>query len=410
MSEDSLFSKYKKGQAARSAAEPAPAAPAAGPEAVITRAPAEQPPVQPAPVIISAQPDPELLARLDRSEKMITELRQELSAHKAVPPPPPPPPVPYKELLARQEGSEKMIADLRQELSLPDKELLARQERSEKMLADLRQELSIHSSAPIPPPVVITAAPDKELVLHLERSEKIIAELRGELASQRELFRSALNEGLTREDLKKADFKIDDVAGAVAKLKGGILDQAADFSATKRKVEETLKDFEDISRRVSGFTSGFAEIEHSCRLALGEVQGCVKQIARKAGDGKFDQSVRESVARLQDKIAGLEKALYAGLGDLSGRLMADEVLYRKIFSEAEERVKKGLAPEMMAVANKFKELEGKVGWLTEEYDIVMKRKIRALEAKYSAYEAISVKLDAIGEAVNFENKPKNTRK
>jgi hypothetical protein len=112
---------------------------------------------------------------------------------------------------------------------------------------------------------------------------------------------------------------------------------------------------------------------------------------------RFDEFLKDSVSRLSSKLAEVETAMHAGMGDISSRMMTNEVLYRKMFTEAEDRLRKGIEPEIKAIDCSFKTLRDKVVWLTDEYDIVMKRKIRALEGRYAAYDAIITRMDTLTE-------------
>ncbi len=155
-------------------------------------------------------------------------------------------------------------------------------------------------------------------------------------------------------------------------------------------------------RGLSQYAAEFSDIERECRKSLGEIQGYVKNIDQKLVAERFDEYLKDSVSRLNGKLAGVEKAMHAGLSDLSSRLMTSEVLYGKIFSDAEDKLRKGLEPDMQEVNGRLKDLRAKVTWLTDEYSIVMERKMRVLEAKYSAFDVISARMDTINEVLKSE--------
>ena len=177
-----------------------------------------------------------------------------------------------------------------------------------------------------------------------------------------------------------------------------------ELEGVKVMVSEKLAAFEAMRKRtVSEYTAEFSGIERECRKSLGEVRGYLENVAQKLVAERFDDYLKDSVARLSGKVADVEKAMHTGLADLSSRLMSDEVLYGKIFVESEDRLRKGLEPDMQAVNGQLKSLREKLTWLTEEYSIVMERKMRALEVKYSAFDVISARMDTINEAMRSEN-------
>lgn len=169
----------------------------------------------------------------------------------------------------------------------------------------------------------------------------------------------------------------------------------ADIEAVKLNISDTLSSFEDIRRKLSGYAGEFSGIETECRKSLGEMRSCAKDIDVKLAAAGFGGHLKDLVSRLSAKVADIEKALHAGLSDLSNRLMTS----RKIFSEAEEKLHESLEPRILEADGRLKELASKVTWLTDEYSIVMERKMRALEVKYSAFEVISARMDAISEAL-----------
>ena len=108
--------------------------------------------------------------------------------------------------------------------------------------------------------------------------------------------------------------------------------------------------------------------------------------------------------KLNTRLAGAEVSMHEGFAKLSSRMNADRELYEKIFTDTEERLKKGAEPEMKALEGQIKWLRENVIWLMDEYKIVMERKMRALEGKYAAFEAISNRMDTITEALEKDRK------
>ena len=228
------------------------------------------------------------------------------------------------------------------------------------------------AARPVPPAPV--NKPDLESAARLARLEKSIEEFGPLLADQAARQKLAGPDGGLKEEL-------------------GIVNSG---------ISETLAFFESMKRSLSQYASEFSGIERECRKSLGEMQGYIRNIDQKFVTERFDEYLKDSVLQLNGKLALVETEMHAGLSDLSSRLMTSEVLYGKIFTEAEDRLRKGLEPDIQAVNDRLKDLRSKVSWLTDEYSIVMERKMRVLEAKYSAFDAISARMDTISEALKSE--------
>ncbi|MEK7721891.1 MAG: hypothetical protein AAB359_05830 [Elusimicrobiota bacterium] len=124
-----------------------------------------------------------------------------------------------------------------------------------------------------------------------------------------------------------------------------------------------------------------------------------KYVEQKLVSEMLGEYLRDQVAGLNIKVTEAGNSMNLSLSDMSARLTADEAVYGKMFSEAEDRVKRSLGGEIVALDVRLKKLRESVVWLEDEYRIVMERKIRALEGKYAAFEAISVRMDTISSAL-----------
>jgi len=113
----------------------------------------------------------------------------------------------------------------------------------------------------------------------------------------------------------------------------------------------------------------------------------------------LSEYLRDLVARLNARVTEAESALHVSLSDLSARLTGNEAVYGKMFSDAENQLKKTVGGEITALDSQTKRLRESVVWLADEYKIVMERKIRALEGRYSAFEAIARRMDTIDAAL-----------
>jgi hypothetical protein len=229
------------------------------------------------------------------------------------------------------------------------------------------KEAASRPSAPTPPPPPPPPKPDPQFMSRLESSEAGLADLKANLAAYQALVKKRLETPASKDEVESVSFS----------------------------VAEALSQFEAARRSLSEYTEEFSGIEQECRKSLGEMRGHIRNISQKLVADRFDAHLKESVSRLDARLAELEKAMYAGLADLAGRLISNEALYGKILAAAEERLKKVLEPDLEAVNGRLRGMSEKITWLMDEHNIVMERRLRALEAKSSAFDAISVRLDTL---------------
>ena len=253
-------------------------------------------------------------------------------------------------------------------------------------------------------PAPVQAAP--QLLARLERAEAGIAALREELGAAGERAGTAA----TKAEVSGLDQRTAGLEAAVAGLQRAVAGERELAAKLERsgaelaEVKIALTVLEEVKRGGAQYAEEFSRIEHECRKALGEMQGYIRSAQEKPLAGRFDEHLKEAVGRLNVKLSEVEIALHAGLSRLSSRLDADRALSEKIFTEVEDRVRKGVEPGLKAAADETKWLRDKVLWLKDEYKIVMERKIRALEGKYSAFEAISDRMDTICESLEKNDK------
>lgn len=354
-----------------------------------------------------------LSASLDALKKIIAApAANAAKSHQAAAGTPPPPPA------AKPEAPPPPKPEPVQQVNAASKEDL---ERAEKKIAGLAESLErlgrASAEAPVPPPAASPAA--------LQALGAELAAARAELATQREWLKSGLELAANKEELKKRDFRIGELAASFESLKESFA-SAYDLAARLKAAEEGLaglraafeergaalerklnllagraelapllaefgamKDaFASMNASAAALTSEFGAVADECRRALGEVRGHAKTIERRIVAGGLEEHLRASVERLSARLAEAEAALHAGFADMGGRLTASETLYRKMFSDAEGSLRKAVEPELRSLDGSLRTLREKVLWLTDEYDVVMKRKIRALEGKYSVLELI----------------------
>lgn len=291
-------------------------------------------------------------------------------------PPPPLPPMANADLLRRLERAETVIEDLRRRAAAAEEEGGARAARAASKDEVKNIELRVSDLASAHDGLGRAFAREAELAARLERAEGALAEFRTLLPGQQAQLKTRLDALAPRDEV---DALRVNVSGAVSAL-------------------------DEMRKRFAQFAEEFSGVERECRKALGEMRGCVKSAQEKPLAEKFDEYLKESVARVSDKLAEVETAMHAGLAELSGRLTAGEILYKKIFTEAEERLRKSVEPELKSIDGQLKWLRENMIRLSDDYTVVAERKMRALEGKYSAFEAIARRMDAIDAALKMGGK------
>ncbi len=278
-----------------------------------------------------------------------------------------------------------------------------------------------------PPPLPPPPAADAALRGRLERVEAQLEELRGCLHSaavspgdglrdvaQRLSGLEALVDGLKRTFASEGELaaRLAQAEGALASLRtafegqnrrtGLELDARAGRDAVDgMRVDLTvaLSSIDEMKLSLAQSTDELSALGSECRRALGEAKGMLKAAEQNRGAALFDEHLREVVARLGARLSETETEMHAGFAELSGRLKANEVLYKKMFSDAEERLAKSVEPQLKGIEGQLRWLRENLIRLSDDYAVVTERKIRALEAKYSAFEAISRRMDAIDAAL-----------
>ena len=351
---ESIFSELRRGLKP----QPAPAAP---PQA----APAYQHPAPP-------QPDP----RVPELENEVVTLRAELEALKArfaasFQPPPPPPQKPPRELIARLERYEAVLDELRGRVARAETGVEAAASGAASG-GDLKNvELRVADLTEAFDGLKRALSGESELAARLASYEAALSDMKASLDSAREAEKRELSAMAPRAELEPLRVSL---------------------SAASTGLEEIKKD-------LLRYAGDFASVESECRKALGEMQGFAKSLAQKPLQARFDDYMKGSLSRTNAKLCELETALHSGISELAGRLNSNEVLYEKVFMEAEQRVKDGVAPEIKAFREEIKWLRENVIKMTDLYTVVLERKMRLLEGKYSAFEAISGRMESIEEAL-----------
>ena len=325
--------------------------------------------------------------------------------------PPPPPPLPMPDF--RSAALEAELRSLREEIEA------------------LKNRPAAPPSAPPPPP-----GSGEDFAFRLERAEKMVAELRQHAAAADEALRAEAAKAVSKDEIKNIDLKVTDLAAtfdslsrnytgegelaarlekaetALAGMKTALEGQQRkvraelDTLAPRATADElrvnlaaALAALDEIKLNYGQYSDELSAVAAECRKALGEAQGLARAAAQGGVAGRFDEHLKDAVARANTRLSELETAMHAGFSELSAKLNSSEVLYNKMFSAAEERLAKSLEPRL-------KDMDGQLRWLREnlirlsdDYTVVAERKMRALEAKYAAFEAISRRMDAIDAAL-----------
>lgn len=329
--------------------------------------------------------------------------------------PPPPPPLP--------QGPDPRVAALEGELR------------------ELRGELEALKNRPEPAPAPAPAPPDgggAEFAFRLGRAEELVDGLRRQVSACEEGLRAEAGKAVSRDELRDMALRVADLAEAFDGLKRSVASEgelAARLGQAEAAAASLKTAFEGQQRRLKGeldalapraaadevrvnlaaATASLDEMKRNfaqyseelhavgaeCRRALGEAQGLARVAAQGGATGRFDEHLKEIVAKLNGRLSEVETAMHAGLSELTARLNSGEVLYNKVFSAAEERLAESLEPRMKDIDGQLRWLRETVIRLSDDYTVVAERKMRALEAKYSAFEVISRRMDAIDAALKM---------
>lgn len=380
---ESIFSGLKKSvtpgaaapaaPAAREASPPPPQQPPAAWQQELQAPPPPRPANSPPPPLPPLPPPPAPDARIPALEAALLALREEIQVIKSRPEPAALPPAEggseaFGPRLVRMES---LMAELRLQIATCDENSKARAADAAPVGEIRNLDIRLSDLAAAYDGLKRTFAREAELAARLDRSERALAELKTQLAGQQAQVRSRLDELAPGEEV----------------------------DALRVNLSEALGSLEEMKRALALRTEEFSGVESECRRALGEMRGLVKSAEQKPMSEKFDEYLKESVARLAVRLAEVETAMHAGLAELSGKVMSGEILYQKVFSEAEERLIKSVEPELKSVDGQLKWLRENLIRLSDDYSVVAARKMRALEGKYSAFEAIARRMDAIDAAL-----------
>lgn len=297
----------------------------------------------------------------------------------------------------------------------------------------MRAELEILKNRPEPVP---PEGGTEEFGMRLVRAEGVIEELRRRVAAGEDEFRAGAARAVAKDEIKNIDIRLGDLAASydglkrsfaregelvarleraessLAEIKTLLPGQQArvkaelealapreELDALRVHLSGALESLKEMKGALALYAEQFSAVESECRRALGEMRGYVKSAEQKPLTEKFDEYLKEAVAKLSDRLAEVQTEMHAGLAEFSGRMTSGEILYKKMFTEGEERLRNSVGPELKSVDGQLKWLRENLIRLSDDYTVVAERKMRALEGKYSAFEAIARRMDAIDAAL-----------
>ena len=182
-------------------------------------------------------------------------------------------------------------------------------------------------------------------------------------------------------------------------------------SAAAQRPEPAIAPLDDLKREMSAAAEGVkraAETEAGLAVRMERSENLIAELkvlvssqqaqlnkyaeAKLVADG-LGEYLRDLVAQLNTKLVEEVNTMHLSLSDMSARLTGSEAIHKKIFSDAEVRLRKSLGGEMAAMDAQLKKLREDVSWLSNEYKIIMTGKINALDVKYSSFlEAIAKRI------------------
>lgn len=377
----SIFSNLKKGASHGPAPARREALPPPPPQQTAQEPPPQDQAVQPPPPRPANFPPPPLPpppaadVRIPALETALRTLQDEIQILKARPEPeaPPPPTGAVEEFGPRLVRAESLVEELRRQVAACDEGSKARDANAAPITEIKNIDLRLGDLAVSYDGLKRTFAREGELAARLEQAESALAEFRVMLPGQQAQLKTRLAELAPKEEL----------------------------DALRVNISGALGSLEEVKKKFAQYSEEFSGVERECRKALGEMQGYARSAGEKPLAEKFDEYLKESVSRLSVKLAEVETALHAGLAEMSGKLLAGEILYKKMFREAEDRLAKSVEPKLESIDGQLKWLRENMIRLSDEYTVVTERKIRALEGKYSAFEAIARRMDAIDAALKM---------
>jgi len=111
---------------------------------------------------------------------------------------------------------------------------------------------------------------------------------------------------------------------------------------------------------------------------------------------KTDSAYLESaLEKLKEKAAGLEKDLGPGLEELREKMASLEKLERRAVRELGAGLEKTFQEKFKDMLAQLRTVREKLDAVTEDYKLVIDKRLLTLETKYSAFETFSKRLDSI---------------
>lgn len=240
--------------------------------------------------------------------------------------------------------------------------------------------IQLSRPAPPPPPgAAAPAGPSPEL-------EKAVRALQEEVQALK-----AKQDPKTEKDLEQINRKLEILTNTVRELDSTAIQERISASAVK----------------ISGLEAGFSDMSKALLSLKKEVNEAVAGY----GDGirelknglhalKTDSAYLESgLEKLRETAAGLEKDLGPGLEELRAKMGSLEKLEKRAFLKLETGLEKSFQEKFRDMLAQLKTVKERLEAVSEDYRLVIDKRMVLLESKYSALETFGKRLDFIAKEI-----------
>ena len=191
----------------------------------------------------------------------------------------------------------------------------------------------------------------------------------------------------TEKDLEQVNKKLEILSGTVKELDSSVIQER--ISASAYKIAGLEAGFSDMSKAL--FT-----LKKEVRDALAESGSDILALKNGLQALKTDSAYLESaLEKLKEKAAGLEKDLGPGLEELREKMASLEKLERRAVRELGAGLEKTFQEKFKDMLAQLRTVREKLDAVTEDYKLVIDKRLLTLETKYSAFETFSKRLDSI---------------
>ncbi|MBI4801419.1 MAG: hypothetical protein HY796_02735 [Elusimicrobia bacterium] len=244
-----------------------------------------------------------------------------------------------------------------------------------------QQSKPLPPSASAPPPPADGGA-GQARIAELERTVKAVqAELQAVKTG------APAQDAKTEKELERINKKLETLGVAVKELDNSEMQER--ISASSLRIAGLEAAFSDMSKALFTFKKEVKEISaqylENC-LALKNGLKALKT------DSEYLDSALE---KLKEKASGLEKSFGPGLEELREKLASREKLEKRMFLELETGLEKAFQEKFKDLLAQLKAVREKLDTVSQDYRLVIDKRLLTLESKYSAFETLSRRLDSI---------------